>query len=165
MVLQMGQILKLIGIVATAGYLFGDQLSSAIHERYEYSFDGLRQGDIRFDFRQGRLVGLLNLRLLVKQMFGTNLTLTSVQLSFKQQGILLGVLNHTELVILPHAETVENPIALVIPAGPFWDRLEQIMQPGNLSSAIAPLEISGKLFLSNGIAIPISRSLNFLSIG
>lgn len=161
----MGQIFKLIGVVSVAGLLFGGQLLNAVHDRYEYSLDRMRGGDIRFDFRQGRVIGLLDIRLFIKQLFGITLTLTGVELTFRQNNVLLGVLDHVELVNLPHAQTTEVPLTLIIPAGPFLDRLEQITQPGNLSSAIAPLEISGRLHLSNGVALPVRRTLNFLSIG
>ncbi|MEM6771195.1 MAG: hypothetical protein AAF597_11480 [Bacteroidota bacterium] len=160
----MGQIFKLIGVVSVAGLLFGERLFNAIHDRYEYSLDRLRGGDIRFDFRRGKVVGLLDIRLFIKQLFGITLTLTGVELTFRQNNILLGVLDHVELVNLPHATTTEVPLTLVIPAGPFLERLRQITEPGNLSSAIAPLEISGRLYLSNGVSLPVRRSLNFLSI-
>lgn len=161
----MGQVFKIVGLIAVAGFLFGGKLTDELFERIEYSFDKLRPGDIRFDLRRGKLVGLLSLRFHFKQRFGVNETLKGLKLSFRQQGVLLGVLDMYEPVVIPHDQMVDVPVTLVVPAGPFMARLQEITKPGNLASAFAPIEISGAAYLASGITIPVHHSLNFLSIG
>lgn len=161
----MGQVFKIVVLIATAGYLFSGKIADELFERIEYSFGKLRPGDIRFDLRKGKLVGLLNLRFTFKQSFGVNDTLKGMKLSFRQQGIVLGVLDMYEPVNIPHDQMVDIPLKLVVPAGPFMARLQEITKPGNMASAFAPIEISGAAYLASGITIPVHHSLNFLSIG
>lgn len=151
----MGQILKIVGILALGGYFFGEKIVDSLLDKIEYSFGAMRRGDIRFDFREGKLVGLFSLRLNFKQSFGVNDTLKGMKLSFRQQGSLIGLLDVVDMVNLPHAETVQIPMTLVVPAGPFYARLQEITRPGQLASAFAPLEISGAAYLASGITVPV----------
>jgi hypothetical protein len=161
----MGQIFKIVGILAIGGFFFGEKIVDSLYDKIEYSFGALRRGDIRFDFRQGKLIGRFDLRLSLKQSFGVNDTLKGMKLTFRQQGTLIGILDVVELTNLPHAETVVIPMTVVVPAGPFLARLQEITKPGNLASAFAPLEISGAMYLASGITVPVHRTLNFLSFG
>jgi hypothetical protein len=161
----MGQIFKIVGILALGGFFFGEKIVDSLYDKIEYSFGALRRGDIRFDFRKGKLVGLFDLRLNFKQSFGVNDTQKRMKLTFRQQSTIIGVLDVLELTNLPHAETVQIPMTVVVPAGPFLARLQEITKPGNLASALAPLEISGAAYLASGVTVPVHYSLNFLSFG
>lgn len=154
------------GGLALAYFTVGGQVTKALYDRIDYELAKIRRSDIRIDFPGGRLAVLLNLRLFLKQSFGPTLTLTGVDLQFRQLGNSLGRIRTNESITLPNAKTVTVPLLLSVGVGSFADHLYQLItNRGGNSSPLAPIEITGSLHLSNGTSVPVSTSLNFFSFG
>jgi hypothetical protein len=158
----MSQLLKIAGGLALLNFLLGSRVSGAIFDRIEYDLAGIRRQDVRMDVRNGRVVALVNLRLFLKQMFGITLSVTGVDLAFTQQGNNLGIIRANRYITLPHARATEVPLLLMVPAGNFLDHLQTLLS-GGAATALAPINIAGSIYLSNGVTVPVRLTLNFLS--
>lgn len=159
----MGQLLKIAAVLAIGWKLFGDQVSGAIMNHIDYRFSALRQQNIRLDMRNGELYGLLRIEILFKQSFGLNLAGERLTLNLFQQGQPLGTVSVNEPVQLPNATTVPIPVDVVISAGSFLNRLQDILVNPNARWQ-APIDIQGSLTLSNGIVVPVFTSLDFMDL-
>lgn len=155
----MGQLLKIAGIVSTAILLFGDRITGAIYDRIEYTFGRLRRGDVRFGFSGNQAIVSISMRMYLEQNFGVTDTLTNLVISFSQQNMLLGYVDYRALVVLPAGEEVEIPFTVRIPSGPFLERLQIALTPGNNNSLLAPIVITGKAYLASGLVLPISTEM------
>jgi hypothetical protein len=158
----MSQLLKVAGGLALLYQLVGSRVSGAILDRFTYNLAKIRREDVGIRVEQGRVWGTVKLRLFLKQTLGPNIRLTAVSLNFTQRGAYLGNIRANQNVTMPHAQTVEIPLLLRIPAGSFLDHLQTLLEGGN-SSAFAPINISGSLFLSNGRELPVRLTMNFFS--
>lgn len=160
---RMGQLLKIVSVLALGWQLFGGEVTNAILNKVDYSFSRLRRNGIRPDIINGNVVGLLRLEILFRQTFGVNLALQQLQLSISQQGRFLGQVMVNDPVALPNALTVPIPVDVVVPAGQFLDRLLEVLKDRNAQWQ-APLDIQGTLTLSNGVAVPVFSQLDFMNL-
>lgn len=159
----MGQLLKIVSVLALGWQLFGGEVTNAILNKVDYSFSKLRRNGIRLDITNGNLVGLLRIEILFRQTFGVNLATRQLQLSIRQQGRHLGQVTVNEPINLPNALTVPIPVDVVIPAGQFLDRIQELLRDQNARWQ-APLDIQGTLTLSNGVAVPVFSQLDFMNL-
>lgn len=158
----MSQLLKVAGGLALLYQLVGSRVSGAIFDRIEYSLAKVRREDVAVRIEEGRLYGLIKLRLWFKQSLGTNLSLTGVSLGFTQQGAYLGNIRANQNILLTNGQTVEVPLLLRVPAGSLLSHLQTLLE-GSTSNPLAPIEISGFLYLSNGRQVPVRFTMNFFS--
>ena len=158
----MSQLLKVAGGLAILYQLVGSRVSGAIFDRIESSLAKIRREDVSVRVEHGRLNGLVKLRMWFKQSLGTTLRLTGVSLNFTQQGNYLGNIRANQNILLPNARTVEVPLLLRLPAGSLLDHIRTLLE-GDTRNPLAPVEISGSLFLSNGREIPVRFTMNFFS--
>ena len=156
----MSQLLKVAGGLALLYQLVGSRVSGAIFDRIEYSLARIRREDIALRIEQGRLLGNVKLRLWFKQSLGATLSLTGVALNFTQHGAYLGSIRANQNILLPNAQTVEIPLLLRLPAGSLLDHVQALLEGSN-SNPLAPITISGSLYLSNGREIPVRFTMNF----
>lgn len=159
----MSHLLKIAGGIGI-GYLLLGRAAGALFNRIEYNFAGFRRGDFRIRIREGMLVGMLRIRYRIKQSSGLNLFAEGLRLALYQQDQYLGQVRLDERVSLPNGEEVEIPFDLVIPASDLLNRLEKLFTDTS-SSWYAPIQIEGRLVLSDGRILPIKSSLNFVSLG
>lgn len=163
-VLILNKLLTIAGGLSILYRIFGAQVTGAIYKRVHYDIGKIRKRDIGVTIRNGRLVGLLNLRLFVQQKFGISISLSGLDLEFTQSGNQLGHVKMNKVVVLPNDTTTTVPFQLEVPAGKFLDHIQRIID-GSQASVLAPVSAKGKAYLSNGVSIPISFTLNFLSLG
>jgi hypothetical protein len=159
--MDMSQLLKVAGGLALLYQLVGSRVSGAIFDRIDYSLAKIRREDIGVRIEQGRLLGSLRLRLWLKQSLGTTLRLTGVSLNFTQQGGYLGNIRANQDITLPNAQTVEVPLLLRLPAGNLLDHIQTLLEGS--TNSLAPINITGSLYLSNGREIPVRFTMNFFS--
>jgi hypothetical protein len=160
---RMGQLLKIAGLLGLMWKLYGDQMTSAVFDRVEYKFSTIRSQHIRQNEQSGEFYGLLRIELLLKQSFGLNLSAQQLTLQLSQQGQNLGKVTVNEPVLLPNATTVPIPVDVIVPAGGFLTRLEDIIKDPEARWQ-APIDIQGSLMLSNGIEVPVFASLDFMNL-
>ncbi|SER16400.1 hypothetical protein [Neolewinella agarilytica] len=158
----MSQLLKVAGGLALLYQLVGSRVSGAILDRFTYDLAGIRRQDIAMRIEAGRVLATIDIRLFLKQTLGPDIRLTAVSLNFSQQGGYLGNIRANQNVLLPNARTVEVPLRLRVPAGSFLIHLQRLLEGGR-GAALAPIDISGSLFLSNGRELPVRLTMNFFS--
>ncbi|MEM6397775.1 MAG: hypothetical protein AAF741_15610 [Bacteroidota bacterium] len=157
----MGILLKLVGGLGAAYYLFGDKVTAAVASRIEYRIDDIKLRDLKIDILPLR--GILTMRLYLKQSLGINLSVQSFFIQFWQGSTILGTVNsQDESITLNHGETKTIELQLTVKPGDFLNRLEAILK--NPSRVIAPLDIKGVIYFSNDQSIEIVRQVKILSV-
>ncbi len=153
--------LQIIGGLAIGQYLLGNA-ANAISRNISYSILPMRIGDFSIKVVDGVVLGILRLRLQVKNETGVNLTAQSFSAIVSQQGVKLGDVLTANRVELVHGEEKELGVNVNIGATTFLSQIQKYFS-GEMSF-VAPLDIRGKLTFTNGQSIIINRQLQFFAL-
>lgn len=155
--LQLGGAFLLLTQLAKTGQQF-------VQSRLDYEFLGIRNADFTLipGDSPGKMTGRLKLRVKLTNNNPVAVTITRVVATIGQAGQKLGDIQTNDPITLKVGVPVTVAITLTLAASDITFRIAQILKEGNL---LAPLDFRGIVYLSDQTSVPISKQIQFLSIG
>lgn len=159
----MGNIVRL-GIVGLLlyGLRAAGQTISAATGKVQWEMQPIRRSDIRLNFREGRLVAIIKVRLSIINKNPVSIYLQGYRAVISQEGNPLGSLATTTRIELPSNEPRTLEADFTIPGGNLVNRLQDLLE--GKGSAISPIRIDGELELGNGLVLPIRQQLELFAL-
>lgn len=155
------RILQIIGGIALGKVLLGNA-ANALSSKISYKLLPMRLSDFSVKVVKGVILGILTIRLEIKNESGVNLTAQSFSAIVSQEGAKLGDVLTANEVQLIDGEEKTLAVNINIGATTFLSRVQQYL--GGSANYMAPIDIKGRLTFTNGQSIVINRQLQFFSI-
>ena len=155
------KVFQIIGGIALGRLLLGGA-ANALSSKINYSIMPMRLSDFSIRFTDGVILGVLTLRIKLKNETGVNLVASSFAAVVSQQGAKLGDVLTSNQVQLIHGQEKVLAVKVNIGATAFLTRVQQYLN--KTADFMAPLDIRGKLTFTNGQSIVINRQLQFFAI-
>ena len=155
------KVFQIIGGIALGRLLLGGA-ANALSSKISYSLTPMRLSDFSIRFTDGVILGVLTLRIKLKNETGVNLVASSFAAVVSQQGAKLGDVLTSNQVQLIHGQEKVLAVKVNIGATAFLTRVQQYLN--KTADFMAPLDIRGKLTFTNGQSIVINRQLQFFAI-
>lgn len=156
----MGTLLKLVGGLAL-GYLALSQVAGKASSSVSWALMPLKLSDLKIKILEGKLTAVIVSRLNIRNDNPVSLYLEGYRADLTQEGQRLAMIDTVTRIELPAGETRQLTAEFRVRGEEFVQRLEQLLTGGQ---ALAPIDIKGKIRLSNGLELPISRRLEFFAL-
>ncbi len=158
----MTTVLKWVGILLLGARLIGKGAALA-GDKITYEILPIRKEDFRVQISdEYGLIGVIKLRLKLQNSNPVPIRVQSFQANIDQAGTRLSQVSTTNIVELPPEQVVQTSITLNVLAGNVLDRIRTVLNRGGL---LAPLEIQGKLHLTNNTSVPVNTKVAFFTVG
>jgi hypothetical protein len=161
----MGNVLRNIAIGLALNFAFRKfgEAAGGVADNIEWSIEKLRKQDLSVDLRQGKVVGLIKLKLRVRNKNSVSIFLRAYNATISQEGTLLGSVSTQDPNIeLPAGEERVLSTEFVVMGEEFTDRLQEIL--AGRASLFSPIDINGIVRFNEGVQIRLAQQVEFFAI-
>ena len=156
----MGTILRYVGIFFLISRVAGKSFNAA-YSNVDWNFLPIRRKDFRLQIREGKLLGVIRLRMAVTNSNPVPIMVEGFKATISQGTQTLGIINTTDAIQLPVNEKKELGLSLDIDSTSFLERVKAIAEG---AGALDPIKINGVVNIQGGNALPISQTVSFFSV-
>lgn len=161
----MGNLLKAIAISLGIRFLAnaGSRAAGNIATNIDWTYEKIQRKDLGITIREGRVVGLVKIKLRILNRNAVSIYLQGYQATIMQEGVRLGsVTSLDQNIELPSGEPRTISAEFEIAGQEFIERLQSLLE-GN-GDGLAPIQINGRVTLSNGFSFAIPQTLEFFAL-
>lgn len=145
-------------------YQLASRAANTFLSQIDYRFLPIQRKDFRVGVEAGKVVGILRVRMMVKNNSQVNLTAKELRAILSQEQQALGSILTRNPVQLGAGQEKVLGFDVTLTATDALNRLKQILDSG-LSSAITPIAVKGTLVFTNGQSLTINTQIQFFSVG